>query len=110
MNEQHIWLSVAIIALITSGLRFLPFWVFNANHPLPGIIQKLGKRLPSAIMGMLVVYCLKDLNFSSPPLWFPALASTFVVTVSYIWKRNTLLSIIAGTLCHMLLSQAGIFI
>ena len=109
MNDKQIWLSVAVIALITSALRFLPFWIFIGNRPIPGIIQKLGNRLPSAIMGMLIIYCLKDTNFSLPVYWLPALISTGIVIASYIWKRNTLLSIISGTLCHMLLLQAGIF-
>ena len=105
MSDLHIWSLVAIIALVTAALRFLPFLVFSDAGKIPKLVEKLGRVLPFAIMGMLVVYCLKGIHFSTVSGFLPTLISCVVVGVLYIWKRNTLLSIICGTVCHMLLVQ-----
>ncbi len=105
MENSKIWLSIAIISLVTAALRFLPFIIFKNDKKTPAIITKLGKILPFAVMGMLVVYCLKDVNFSSPAGFVPALISCLIVAGLYIWKRNTLISIVCGTVCYMLLVQ-----
>ncbi len=105
MTTPHIWYSIAVIAFITALLRFLPFIVFNGKRKTPKMIEKLGGTLPYAIMGMLVVYCLKDLNFTALSNCLPQIISCAVVCALYIWKRNTLLSIICGTVCYMLLVQ-----
>lgn len=104
MHNTYLWLAVAVMALVTAALRFLPFGVFNRGKT-PKVIEKLSASLPYAIMGMLVVYCLKDTRFTSFEGFLPPLISCSVVAVLHIWKRNTLLSIIAGTLCNMLLLQ-----
>ncbi len=105
MNNSYIWLSVAIIALVTALLRFLPFLIWGQNQKTPKIIEKLGHSLPYAIMGMLVVYCLKDISFSSIQGFLPVVISSLVVIVSYILKRNTLISIVLGTVCNIILLQ-----
>ena len=105
MNEFHAGLMIAVIALVTAALRFLPFWIFRDNRKTPPLISHLGKVLPFAIMGMLVVYCLKDISFTGAPFGIPELAGCAVVTALHVWKRNTLLSIGAGTVCYMLLVQ-----
>ncbi len=105
MTDSRTLLAVALIALITALLRFLPFMLFGAKRAVPKFIEHLGRLLPAAIMGMLVVYCLKDVRFTSTGEYLPALLSCLVVAVSYLWKRNTLISIVAGTLCNMLLVQ-----
>ena len=105
MENSKIWLSVAVIALITAALRCLPFIIFRNDKKTPAIITKLGKILPFAVMGMLVVYCLKDISFSSVSGFAPALISCLLVAGLYIWKRNTLISIVSGTVCYMLLVQ-----
>lgn len=105
MYNVHTWSMVAVIALVTAALRFLPFIVFNGTRQTPKLIQKLGRVLPYAIMGMLVVYCLKEISFSSLSGFLPTLIACAVVTVLYVWKRNTLVSIICGTVCHMVLVQ-----
>lgn len=105
MPELHSLAIVAVAALVTAGLRFLPFLLFGENRKTPQIITYLGTVLPFAIMGMLVVYCLKDVSFSAPGGWLPQLIGCLVVAGLHIWKRNTLLSIGAGTLCYMLLVQ-----
>ena len=105
MPDFHSLAIVAVAALVTAGLRFLPFLLFGENRKTPQIITYLGTVLPFAIMGMLVVYCLKDVSFSAPGGWLPQLIGCLVVAGLHIWKRNTLLSIGAGTLCYMLLVQ-----
>ena len=86
-------------------LRFLPFAVFGKNRKTPELISYLGQVLPYAIMGMLVVYCLKDVSLAAAPFGIPELIGCCVVTLLHIWKRSTLLSIGAGTVCYMLLVQ-----
>lgn len=105
MIDLHIFLIIVIIALITGILRFLPFAVWNKNKNIPPIIEKFGRVLPYAIMGMLVVYCLKDINFVSVSEFVPQILSCCLVAVLYVWKRNTLISIIAGTVMYMFLIQ-----
>ena len=96
---------VAVAALVTAALRFLPFLIFRGNRKTPKLIEKLGRILPCAIMGMLVVYCLKDMSFASPAGFLPYLIAGAVVAGLYLWKSNTLLSIACGTVCYMLLVQ-----
>lgn len=105
MSDLHTWGLVAVIALVTAALRFLPFAVFHGGRKTPKIIEKLGRMLPYAIMGMLVVYCMKGIHFSSVSGFLPMLIAGAVVGVLYVWKRNTLVSIICGTVCYMVLVQ-----
>lgn len=105
MNKLHSVLIVAVVALVTMLTRFLPFWIFSGKRKTPELILRLGKVLPFAIMGMLVVYCLKDISFLSAPYGIPELLGCAAVALLHIWKRNTLLSIGAGTVFYMLLVQ-----
>lgn len=105
MHDLHAALIVAVVALVTAGLRFLPFLIFGENRETPPLISYLGQVLPYAIMGMLVVYCLKDVSFIVAPFGIPEAIGCAVVALLHIWKRNTLLSIGAGTVCYMLLVQ-----
>lgn len=105
MNDSYVWYAIAVIALVTAAIRFLPFLIFGNGRKTPKLIEKLGRVLPYAIMGMLVVYCLKGVSFTSAAGFVPALIACLVVGVLYVWKRNTLVSIVAGTLCYMLLVQ-----
>ena len=105
MPDLHSAALIAVMALVTIALRFLPFLIFHEDGKTPPIINYLGKVLPYAIMGMLVVYCLKNVSFLSAPHALPELLSCAVVVLLHLWKRNTLLSIGGGTLCYMLLVQ-----
>lgn len=105
MIDLHIFWIIVIIALITGALRFLPFLIWNKRKSIPPIIEKYGRLLPYAIMGMLVVYCLKDINFIRVSGFVPQIISCCLVVVLYVWKRNTLISIIAGTIMYMFLIQ-----
>ena len=100
---MHTFLIVIVIAFVTALLRFFPFLVFNGNRSIPTVVHYLGQVLPYAIMAMLVVYCLKDISFAKYNDWLPELISVFGVAILHIWKRNTLLSIVGGTVCYMLL-------
>ena len=104
MTDQQIWISIVIIALVTIALRGLPFMLFNRRQP-PVWITKLGRTLPYAVMGMLVIYCLKGVSFASVSDCLPAILSVLTVVLTYIWKRNTLLSILIGTILYMVLVQ-----
>ena len=102
---MHDILLIAVAVLVTMATRFLPFLIFGEKRKTPPIIKYLGKVLPCAIMGMLVVYCLKDVSFLSAPFGLPELIACVVVAALHVWKRNSLLSIGGGTVCYMLLVQ-----
>lgn len=104
MTNKHSLIIVVIIALVTIFLRFIPFLLFK-NKKTPKYIEYLGRVLPYSIMGMLVVYCLKNISFVSSPFGIPELVACLVVSLVHILKRNTLLSIISGTLVYMTLVQ-----
>lgn len=103
MFNVHAAAQVAAIALVTAALRFLPFLIFGGKRKTPPFIAYLGQVLPYAIMGMLVVYCLKGISFAATADWLPALAATAAVILLHIWKRQTLISILGGTILYMLL-------
>lgn len=104
MSDKQIAISILIISLVTAAIRFLPFLLFSGGNP-PKWITRLGETLPYAVMGMLVVYCLKGVSFQSVSGFLPELISVLAVSVSYILKKNTLLSIAVGTVLYMLLVQ-----
>lgn len=105
MDKLHSALIIAVAVAVTAGLRFLPFFIFGENRKTPALISYLGQVLPYAIMGMLVVYCLKGISFTAMPFGIPEILACGVVVLLHLWKRNTLLSIGAGTVCYMLLVQ-----
>lgn len=94
---------IAIMAIVTMLLRFLPFIIFTKNTP--EYISYLGKVLPAALIGMLVIYCLKDVSVVDAPHGLPELIAALAVVGLQVWKRNSLLSILAGTVIYMLLVQ-----
>lgn len=102
MNELHTLAVIAVAALVTIVLRFAPFLIFRGQTP--PVISWLGRVLPFAIMGMLVVYCLKE---PASAFAWKELLGCAVVALLHIWKRSTLLSIAGGTAVYMLLSWLG---
>ena len=98
-------ITIAMIVLGTLMTRFLPFLLFPAGKPTPRYIQYLGKVLPSAVFGLLVVYSLKDVSLLTGSHGLPELISVAVVIALHLWKRQMLLSIAGGTVCYMLLVQ-----
>lgn len=105
MFELHSVLIIVVATLVTMATRFLPFLIFPGDKKTPDIVAYLGKVLPCAIMGMLVIYCLKDVSFLKAPYGIPEIIGCLVVAGLHIWKRNTLLSIGVGTVFYMILVQ-----
>lgn len=105
MDNAHSALIVAVAAAVTIALRFLPFLIFGENRKTPPLVAYLGQVLPYAIMGMLVVYCLKGVELTATPFGIPEIIGCAVVAGLHVWKRITLLSIGLGTVCYMLLVQ-----
>ena len=98
-------ITIAVVALGTMLTRFLPFLVFPEGKPTPKYVQYIGKALPSAVFGLLVIYCLKNVSLFAGSHGLPELIAVAVVVLLHLWKRQMLLSIAAGTVCYMLLVQ-----
>lgn len=94
-----------MVVLGTMLTRFLPFLLFPADKPTPEYIQYLGNVLPSAVFGLLVIYCLKNVSLFNGSHGLPEFISIGLVVILHYWKRQMLLSIAGGTLCYMLLVQ-----
>ena len=103
LSQQIITITICVLG--TMATRFLPFFIFSSDKPTPKYIQYLGKALPSAIFGMLVVYCLKNVSFVSGNYGLPEIISILLVVGLHLWKRQMLLSIAGGTVCYMILVQ-----
>jgi branched-subunit amino acid transport protein AzlD len=101
----YLFTMIAAAALVTVMLRFLPFWILKGRKT-PDFIVYLGSVLPYAIMGMLVVYCLKEVSLVRAPYGIPEMISVIVTVLIHRFRRSTLLSILCGTLCYMFLIQA----
>lgn len=97
--------AITVLALALGSLvaRFLPPLIFPNGKPHPKIIDELTPMIPPAVIGLLVVYSLKSIDFSSGTHGIPELISAAVVAVLHFWKKNMLLSIIVGTACYMIL-------
>ena len=104
MTDLQYGLTVLVMAAVTAAVRFLPFLIFG-KRKTPAFVSYLGRVLPCAVMGMLVVFCFKNLSFLSSPFGAPELIAGAIVVGLHIWRRNTLLSILAGTVTYMLLVQ-----
>ncbi len=103
ISTAHAALLVAAMSVFTILLRGLSFLVFRKQVPVR--IAYLGKVLPPAIIGMLVVYCLKNTSITTSPFGIPELIAVFIVIILHVWKRNSLISILSGTAVYMLLTQ-----
>lgn len=98
-------ITIGMVVLGTMITRFLPFIVFPAGKPTPKYIQYLGKVLPGAVFGMLVVYCLKNVSILGGTHGIPEAISIILVICLHLYKRQMLLSIAGGTICYMFLVQ-----
>ncbi|MGN0293324.1 MAG: branched-chain amino acid transporter permease [Lachnospiraceae bacterium] len=98
-------ITILVVVLGTMLTRFLPFLIFPAGKPTPRYIRYLGRVLPAAVFGMLIIYCLKNVSIFTGSHALPELISIAVVVVLHLWKRQMLLSIAGGTICYMLLVQ-----
>ena len=106
MNDRtiHAIILIAVMAIVTFALRLLPFLVFGKKET-PKFIVYLGKVLPYAMMGMLVVFCFKGVKVTQFPYGLPELIAGAITVVLHVWRRNTLISILCGTVSYMLLVQ-----
>ena len=104
-NTLHAILLIAVMAIVTALMRCLPFFLFGGKLKTSQFIAYLGKYLPYAMMGMLLIYCYKGVSLTHAPFGAPELLAGLLVVLLHIWKRNSLLSIGLGTVCYMLLIQ-----
>lgn len=100
--------TIAVIALVTFATRALPFICFGSREP-PAMLSVVEKNLPPMILLLLVVYCLKDVQWLAAPYGVPELFTTCIVAGLHLWKRNAMLSIFTGTALYMLLVQFNVF-
>lgn len=96
---------VGVVAICTFFTRVFPFIIFGKQKELPPIVQYMGKVLPMAVMGILVVYCLKEVYFTAILGYLPSVVGVATVVVIHLWKRNNLISIGMGTLVYMITLQ-----
>ena len=104
-GNTYFIVAIAIMAVITIALRAIPFLIFGGRRKAPQFIINLSNLLPYAVMAMLIVYCLKNVSFTSVNTFVPELISCVIVILLHLWKHNTILSIVAGTVIYMLLVQ-----
>jgi branched-subunit amino acid transport protein AzlD len=105
MSITQQMITIAMVVLGTMLTRFLPFFIFPSGKPTPKYVQYLGEVLPSAVIGLLVIYCLKDVSLLSGSHGIPEFIGVAVVTLLHFWKKNMLLSIVGGTIVYMILVQ-----
>ena len=103
LTEQIITIGMVVLGTIIT--RFLPFLLFPAGKPVPRYVQYLGKALPSAVFGLLVIYCLKNVDLMQGSHGIPELLSLAAVAALHLWKRQMLISIAGGTVFYMALVQ-----
>lgn len=105
MTVQQLFLTVAVMVIGTLLTRFLPFLLFPDTKQTSPYILYLGKVLPYAVIGLLVVYCLKNVKLTTAPYGAAEGLAILCTIILHVWKRNTLISIGAGTVIYMLLIQ-----
>lgn len=105
MTLSQQFITIAAVSVGTMLMRFLPFIIFPAGKPTPKFIQYLGRVLPGAIFGMLIVYCLKDVSILGGSHGIPELIAIAVVAALHLWKKKMILSMAGGTIVYMILVQ-----
>lgn len=106
LSDKETLIIILAVSLGTQITRWLPFLLFPEKKEPPKVVAYLGQVLPTAMMGLLVVYCFKGVTWSSGTHGLPELLAAAVVAVLHRWKGNVLLSIAGGTAVYMLLVQA----
>ena len=103
--DNHAALVILVMGLVTLATRLLPVLIFGRGEKIPDYILYLGKVVPYTAMGLLIVYCLKDVSLAESPHGLPELIALAAVSGTYLWKRNTILSVVIGTILYMVLLQ-----
>lgn len=98
-------LIILVVAVTTFATRLVPFLIFPKGKEIPTVVRYLGKVLTPAVIGMLVVYCLKTTSIVKPPYGIPEFVAVMITAILHVWKRNNLLSIGVGTILYMFLIQ-----
>lgn len=101
----HAIIIILVIGAATLATRILPVLIFGRGEKVPEFILYLGKVVPYTAMGLLIVYCLRDVSIFRGAHAFPEIISIGAVSTSYLWKRNTILSVLIGTVLYMVLVQ-----
>jgi branched-subunit amino acid transport protein AzlD len=106
LTEQMITIGLCVLG--TMATRFLPFLIFSEKRTTPAFVRYIGKYLPSAVFGMLIIYCLKDVSLVSGTHGIPELIAIIATIALHKWKRQMLISIAGGTACYMLLLHLSV--
>ena len=101
LYQQFITIGVAVLGTVLT--RFLPYILFPEGKKIPRVINYLGKVLAPAVFGLLVIYCLRNVNFAGAHHGLPELISIAVVIALFVWKKGMILPMAGGTACYMLL-------
>ena len=104
-DYRHAMIIILVMGLMTLATRILPVIIFGRGEKVPEYIMYLGKVVPYTAMGLLIVYCLKDTPVLEAPHAIPEIIAMTVVVLSYLWKRNSILSVVIGTVLYMVLVQ-----
>ena len=105
-DYRHALMIILIMGIVTLATRILPVLIFGRGERVPDFILYLGRTVPYTAMGLLIVYCLRDVSFISGSYAIPEIVALAAVAITYIWKKNTILSVATGTLLYMILVQA----
>lgn len=105
MTVSQQLIIIGLVVLATMITRFTPFLIFPAGKKTPAFVQYLGRVLPAAVFGLLVIYCFRNVHILSGSHGIPELIAVLVVIGLHVWKRQMLLSIAGGTITYMLLVQ-----
>ena len=104
-DPKHALLVILVMGAATLLTRLLPVLIFGRGEKVPDFVMYLGRVVPYTAMGLLIVYCLRDVSFLSGSRGLPEAVALGIVAASYLWKRNTIASVVSGTLVYMLLVQ-----
>ncbi len=105
-DTRHAMIVIAAMGLAVLATRIMPVLIFGRGEKVPEYILYLGRVVPYTAMGLLIVYCLRDVPVFDSPHGLPEIISLAVVTATYLWKRNTILSVVTGTVLYMFLVQS----
>lgn len=105
MTASQVLITIGVAVLATVLTRALPFFVFSEKRKLPKFVEYIGKVLPGAVFGLLVIYCFKSVSVFQSPFGIPELVASAVVVAVHLWKRSMLVSVLSGTAVYMVMVQ-----
>ncbi len=105
VDYRHAVLILVVMGAVTFATRIVPVLIFGRGEKVPDVIIYLGEAVPFTAMGFLIVYCLRDVSIFGSSHAIPEILAMAVVVLSYLWKRNTILSVVVGTIVYMVLVQ-----